>query len=498
MNEQLVSKIRACNTLPSLPTIAMEVLELAQKEEVDLQEIASTITRDPALAGKILKTVNSSFYSRTHAVSTVSHALVVMGLQSVKTLVLGFSLVSNLSSDRSKGFNHLLYWRRSIYSATAARIICERCNFVQLEEAFLAALLKDIGMLVLDRVLGEEYGQVLKAITEHESLAEVERAGLGLTHADAGNVLASSWKLPELYTIPILHHHSPETVSDPQLQKLTQLVWLAGRCADVFVDEHPARSIATARKGIIDMLGCTEVLADDLINVISKKTREVASLFEINIGSGGDYADILKRANEALIDLSLQTQMQASQLQVKNQELIHKATTDGLTGLSNRAHFDEFISQQFARSVETGKPLSLILMDVDKFKSINDRFGHPAGDAVLKYLGKLLRDSARSTDLAARYGGEELCIILPDTPRPIAAAVAESLRRVIEARPVTHQSLVIPITASLGVATFERGVPFTQHTHLLKAADLAVYKAKHSGRNNVKIFTLPQAASKAA
>src|SRR3954465_13537785 len=149
MNEQLVQKIRACPNLPSLPAIAVQVLELAQQAGVDIAEIARIISKDPALSSKILRTVNSSFYGRSQNVSTISHALVILGLQSVKTLVLGFSLVSNLSKNKSKGFKHIAYWRHRIFSATAARTIASKVGVVQQEEAFLSALLMDIGMLVL-------------------------------------------------------------------------------------------------------------------------------------------------------------------------------------------------------------------------------------------------------------------------------------------------------------------------------------------------------------
>src|SRR5580698_7067281 len=167
MNEQLVNRIKQCSNLPSLPAIAIQVLELAQKADVDIAEIARIISKDPALSGKILRTVNSSFYARSQHVSTISHALVILGLQSVKTLVLGFSLVTNLMHGKEKGFKHIEYWRRSIYSATAARVIASRINLVQQEEAFLAALLKDIGMLVLDQVLGAEYGEINSRATSH-------------------------------------------------------------------------------------------------------------------------------------------------------------------------------------------------------------------------------------------------------------------------------------------------------------------------------------------
>src|SRR5438105_1490677 len=206
MNDQLIQRIRQCPTLPSLPSIAVQVLDLAQRANVDIAEIARIISKDPALSGKILRTVNSSFYGRSQHVSTISHALVILGLQSVKTLVLGFSLVTNLTKNKSKGFKHLTYWKRSICAATAARALAAKINLVQQEEAFLAALLMDIGMLVLDQVIGEPYGEIHAKIKSHNDLSAAEKDALDATHGEVGGILAEQWKLPPLLTIPVLHH----------------------------------------------------------------------------------------------------------------------------------------------------------------------------------------------------------------------------------------------------------------------------------------------------
>jgi diguanylate cyclase (GGDEF)-like protein len=498
MNDELLSRVKACPSLPSLPSIAMQVLELAQQSDIDIAEIARIISKDPAMSGKILKTVNSSFYGRSQHVSTISHALVILGLQSVKTLVLGFSLVSNLTRSKSKGFKHLTYWKRSVFAATAARSIAAKANLVQQEEAFLAALLMDIGMLVLDLVEVEKYGEVHAKSTSHEDLALIEAADLGGTHAEVGGVLADQWKLPPLLAIPILHHHSEETVADPILKRLTQIVHLGSRCADVFVDEDPTLAIADVRLQLASLCGLSPADSDALLKDIGTRTKEVASLFEINIGSVADYETILKRANEALVEITLQSQMQAVELKEQNVTLKKAATTDGLTGLYNRAHFDHFMSEQFAIAQRDRKLLSLLLMDVDKFKSINDKYGHPSGDAVLRYLGKLLKSAARVQDVAARYGGEELCLVLVGTPKVTAATVAESIRRSIAAQPIAAGKEMLPVTASIGVASFEPGSPFREVSHLLKAADLAVYAAKKSGRNCVRLFSLAGHAAAAA
>jgi diguanylate cyclase (GGDEF)-like protein len=492
MNEQLLQRVRQCPNLPTLPAIAMQVLALTQRADADIAEIARIISKDAALSGKILRTVNSSFYGRSQAVSTISSALVILGLQSVKTLVLGFSLVTNLNRKGSKGFKHLEYWKRSIYAATAARSLAARINMVQQEEAFLAALLMDIGMLVLDIVLGDQYGEIYAKAKTHGELLAIETEALGVTHAAVGGILTEAWKLPPLLGGPVAFHHTVDEVKDATLKPLTQLVALAGRCADVFVEVDAAQAIADVRSQAKLLYKMSEADCDAMLADIGKRTKEVAPLFDINIAGGADFESILKKANEALVEITLQTQQQATTLQQQNQALKVKAVTDGLTGLANRARFDEFLAERFALlAAEPGiSPISLLMIDIDKFKSINDRFGHPAGDMVIKSLGRLLKSAARPQDLAARYGGEEMVLLLPSTPKATAAAIAETVRRAVCAKPIQCNSTQVPVSASIGVAAFEIGGPLVNAAQLVKAADLALYNAKHSGRNCVRVFSL--------
>lgn len=190
-------------------------------------------------------------------------------------------------------------------------------------------------------------------------------------------------------------------------------------------------------------------------------------------------------------------EQQASTLTRQNEQLRHRAETDGLTGLANRARFDQVVAEQFHMAAEGGRPLSLLLLDVDRFKAVNDAHGHPVGDVVLRAIGRLLGTAAPAQDLAARYGGEEMVLLLPNTARPTAAAIAESIRRSICGKPIAtgEGRPGLSVAASIGVATYEPDGPLKAAAHLVKAADLAVYAAKHAGRNCVRVFSAAKAAA---
>jgi diguanylate cyclase (GGDEF)-like protein len=276
---------------------------------------------------------------------------------------------------------------------------------------------------------------------------------------------------------------------------LAEAVHLACSCADVFVEEQAAEPITRVRQLCAQYHQMNERQTDEMLEAIGQQTAEVAPMFEIKIASGANYEAILKKANETLVELTLKSQQELNSLSEQNQKLQVAATTDRLTTLANRARFDEVFAQAVQTALANSRPLSLLMIDLDRFKSINDTHGHQVGDHILSSLGQLLRSAARASDLPARYGGEELVLVLPDTPRATAAAVAESVRRLIASRTVRCGNKQIPVTASIGVATLEPGGPLSAPAHLLKAADLAVYAAKHSGRNCVRVFSLKSAAA---
>ena len=179
---------------------------------------------------------------------------------------------------------------------------------------------------------------------------------------------------------------------------------------------------------------------------------------------------------------------------VKSEE---RAKTDTLTGLPNRRALEEFFRKTRAAAMEQGHAVSVLMMDIDHFKRFNDQFGHGVGDQVLRLMAKVLRDGVRDTDLPARYGGEELIVILPDTDLTIATSVAERIRRSVAECRLSRRSTgeALPgITISIGVAEFQGGESMTD---LIERCDRALYLAKNTGRNRVVTETELEAARQA-
>lgn len=175
---------------------------------------------------------------------------------------------------------------------------------------------------------------------------------------------------------------------------------------------------------------------------------------------------------------------------LKKEELYELATKDGLTGLFNKVHYQTQLGEIYHRMVRYKRPLSFIYIDIDHFKKVNDTHGHQNGDVVLKGVAHIVSESIRKTDIAFRYGGEELCVLLPETPLDEATGVAEKLRRGIQdfSFPLNAGG-DISVTASFGVSTLNESMHKPED--LVEAADQALYRAKRSGRNRVIAAMVP-------
>ncbi|MEM7622799.1 MAG: HDOD domain-containing protein, partial [Planctomycetota bacterium] len=238
-NAPTLEELLACPTLPSLPAVALQVIELTSDDNVSMDELASTIQADQALAAKVLRTVNSSFYGLRERCASIRKALVLLGLSPVKSLTLGFSLVNAVNTDDERGFDYVDYWRRGLFTAVGARVLSDAAGLDTADEAFLAGLLQDIGMIAMLEALGPEYAEIV-ATTEgdHSKLARAELTAFDMQHPEIGAMLAQRWRLPDQLSIPIRYHEKPSAAPN-EGAKLVYAVALGNIACSVLSDEDP-------------------------------------------------------------------------------------------------------------------------------------------------------------------------------------------------------------------------------------------------------------------
>ncbi len=207
-------------------------------------------------------------------------------------------------------------------------------------------------------------------------------------------------------------------------------------------------------------------------------------------------SEVLRRAEENDVVIG-ELQRRLATLEVENLELTARnkflsdvTAHDSLTGLYNRRYVIEKIESEINRSVRHGSPMALLMLDLDHFKRVNDTFGHSAGDQVLQSIGKLLRESCRVYDVPGRYGGEEFCVLLPETNVENTPTVAERIRQRLERTEIPVGGSTLVVTASIGIAGLEslQGGALPSPAALIDRADRALYTAKHRGRNRVEVF----------
>lgn len=238
-------------------------------------------------------------------------------------------------------------------------------------------------------------------------------------------------------------------------------------------------------------------MSDDKAYMVSKDGK--TGLFSIRnedktvgvIAASSNLDKLSKTDIDYLLQLSVQASV-TTQRANSYAQVLRFATIDALTGLNNRRQFEVRLKQETANAKRKGKPLCCIMLDIDYFKHVNDTWGHSAGDCVLKNVAAIVAQELREYDIASRYGGEEFCILLPDTKIKEAAFVAQRLRKAVEKADINISddevlgSDFLKVTISIGVSEFDEDCDVPERLH--QCADVALYEAKRRGRNRVIVY----------
>lgn len=506
MPTSIIDRLLASDDLPTLPTVAVEVLKLTKSGDATADKLAAIVQRDPVITAKILKLINSSLYAMPRQITSVKQAISLIGLRSVTVTLLSLALVEAVKPRDAAGdadFDLDRFWRRSLTTATAARALAKARLPQHAEDAFIAGLLCDLGVLAAWHTARDEYRAVLsRARTDSRPVFQIEKDLLGATHAEFGGALLKSWQLPDMLCDCVGAHHSdgPLNVTE-STRPLAAIVRAAARIAAVFAKDVPASALADARAECTEGLGVDEAALDELLATLETGVRDAARIMGLSVGQGVNLAALQAEAAMAMATLTMQAetdrteaarradaaQRDAARLSEERARILHVASTDALTGIANRAAFDARLGEEFSAARTSAGQLSLVMLDVDHFKKFNDTHGHQAGDEVLRTVAKAMTEAVGSRGMVARYGGEEFAIILSGEHGKIdaAARIAEQVRRTVEDRAVPFNGQSLHVTASFGVASVREVEPGKEPPRLIEVADRLLYGAKKAGRNRV-------------
>jgi diguanylate cyclase (GGDEF)-like protein len=348
-----------------------------------------------------------------------------------------------------------------------------------------------VGMLALDMALPDLYSEGERVQRNHSALIEQEKKRLQVDHAHIGGWLMEGWHLPDRLHRAITRSHQLDlSFSAEPAQIFDRCVALSGPVADLFLLDPEQRQFAETALCAERSLGLDKMAFGQVLGTIGAMIPETEAIFETDLLSKQHPELILEQARDVLMLRSLHALREINTLRVaaedsssRTLELEEETRRDSLTGVYNRAYLDQFLGREFDNSTKHKWPLSVAFADLDNFKSINDNFGHQAGDRILQATARILRGNTRETDLIARFGGEEFVVVLPATDTETARSICE--RIVVAFRNTGHVigSDQATVTISIGCATHGNQTLFDSVADFVKAADQALYTAKMRGRN---------------
>lgn len=471
MNESLLERLRFCASLPTPPSTAVRVIELANSSTTSMVQISDCIGFDPALAAKVLRVANSPLYNTNRSAKNIRQAVNLVGTQAAITIALSFSLVRNVSG--SGGEDELLYWKRAVLSAVGSRMLAERFGYNP-HDLLLAGLLQDIGILALRSALPDDYAG-LEAITDHEELLREERKRFGSGHDEVGYWLLKKWRLPDHLALACLTSHSAP-FSDSPYATPEHCVALSGCLADVFLRSPNAEFIQKSADLALRRLGMDNDATLQFLQDMGGMLEEFGNLFDMKLIDAGQIDAILDEARELIAIVNLG----------RLRSLEERTLRDTLTGAYNRSYLGEAFQQEFSAATKHGWPLATAFIDIDHFKTINDTYGHAAGDSTLIALSRLVMSQIRDGDIFVRYAGDEFLLIFPGTPTEAAGKVLKRIKETIAATPHIFDGHSFHITISAGLTGhMDQDTKYTSTEDMLHAADAALYQAKDRGRNRI-------------
>ncbi|BCG48957.1 HD domain protein [Citrifermentans bremense] len=281
MNKELETAIMSAADLPTIPIVAIKVMQLIESDSATADELAKIVSSDPAVAARVLKISNSSFYGCRRQIQTLSSAIVILGFSTLRSLVVAASVKQVY---KPYGLTEKMLWEHSFAAGLAARIIANRTRIANEEEAFLAGLFHDIGKIIMNTLDRNKFQEVMQhCYNEGISFGQAERSVYPFSHAEVGAHVIRKWNFPEILTSAILHHHTLEfdEFEDPTVVNLTAITALANLfCLKLGIGiREPEEDIDLGSSKPAQMLKIGPETAQQLLETFDKAFQEDKALF---------------------------------------------------------------------------------------------------------------------------------------------------------------------------------------------------------------------------
>lgn len=480
--------------LPSLPQVVVRVIELAREPEPDFDEVTVALRSDPALSARILKTANSALFALNQPVQSIEAAVPVLGMTTLRTIALGFTLADHRSSNRDAQDASKTLWRSSLTQAVFAELIAAESEGADPSTWFLAGLLQDIGILAALHTDTETYLTNVWDESEFPNVTHAERMHYGFTHMDIARELSERWGLPPQVRDAMCVHHAHMHTDDAAFRTpLATALQAANLCA-LYVVNHRrgGRALEHLVGFLCDHYGWTVDQAESAIQETSLRVGEAAALFSFDVGASYSPQHILSDARDLLEQIALTGQIEqraaaASEQQTSDQ---NDALFDPMTGVYNRRFMDRVLNRQIVEQIRNRKPLGLLFLDVDRFKSINDEHGHQSGDEAICLVARVLTDTVRKSDSVIRYGGDEFLVVLPDASVDTVQGISERIRAGIAGSELPD--VAARMTTSVGAVHYQPQAEDSLDANwLIDCVDGAMYEAKRNGGDQVHLRHVP-------
>lgn len=462
--------------LPSLPGVALEVLELAQSDDVDLRHIEKAIECDQAMATRMLRTVNSSYYGLSARCSSIHQAVGFLGLESVKSLMLGFSLVHaiNGGDDSEISFDFITYWRRSLFCSSAARIFANMVDDLDNEEAFITAMLQDVGMVAMWRVHTDQYLQTIDmAGPKHDRLAAMERRAFETDHAEVGAAMTQSWRLSKTVSDAIGQHEVHES-RIASATKLEQVLRLSSIATEVLMctesDDQAITLVDRFETAATQWLGLQESKARLALNAIATKARELAGVLDIPAPKA--------EALELMLERAKRERKKRPMVKGDVAETETPVSVDPESGLLTRERLLDDMAIHFSnrqQQVGTTGHAALLLVGLDK-KETSQNLTRLMGE----HATRAIQQHCLEWSAAYRFVGLELAIFLRAKDVAHVHDVAATLHSLLGDEAALS-------SATIGIGIHNGALGETPDT-LLRAAMFALITGRRFGGNQVNVF----------